>query len=81
MYVSMYLCSRDIYVHHSSYSVFTCMFLRMYVTCWYACVYVCINVCMYVCMHAGKQVISLLVRPNSSAKSLVNLESEERFYL
>ena len=36
--------------------------------------------CMYVCMYVGKQVISLLVRPNSSAKSLVNVESEEQFY-
>jgi hypothetical protein len=43
---------------------------------------VCMYVCMHVnvCMHAGKQVISLLVPPKSSAKSLVNLESEERFY-
>jgi hypothetical protein len=40
-----------------------------------------VNVCMYVCMYVCKQVISLLVRPNSSAKSLVNLESEERFYM
>jgi hypothetical protein len=42
--------------------------------------HVCIYVCMCVCMHVGKQVISLLVRPNSSAKSLVNFESEERLY-
>jgi hypothetical protein len=37
-------------------------------------------VCKFVCIYVDKQVISLLVRPNSSAKSLVNLESEERFY-
>ena len=39
-----------------------------------------LSICMYVCMYVGKQVISLLVRPNSSAKSLVTMESEERFY-
>jgi hypothetical protein len=64
MYVCMYVC-----VHHCSYSALTCIYICMYVNM-YACV----------CRYVGKQVISLLVRPNSSAKSLVNLESEERFY-
>eukprot|EP01038_Epipyxis_sp_PR26KG_P008141 gene8141-11020_t len=31
-------------------------------------------------LWTGKQVISLLVRPNAAAKSMVNIESEERFY-
>ena len=31
-------------------------------------------------LWTGKQIISLLVRPNSAAKATVNLESEERFY-
>lgn len=32
------------------------------------------------CLWTGKQVISLLVRPNAGVTSFVNLESEEKFY-
>ena len=71
----MYVCSMDVCMHHCSYSVFTCMYIRMYVN-----MYACVCVCVYVRMYVGKQVISLLVRPKFNAKSLVNLESEERFY-
>ena len=31
-------------------------------------------------LWTGKQVISILVRPNASAMSLVNVESREKFY-
>jgi hypothetical protein len=64
-----------------------CMYVCMYVCIivrivpLHVFIYVCMLTCMhvYVCMYVGQQVISLLVRPNFSAKSLVNLESEERF--
>ena len=34
----------------------------------------------YRCLWTGKQVISVLVRPNKQSLAYVNLESEEKFY-